>query len=123
MSEGEASVGPAGVDQVEWAHPIWYALVWGGIGLLAVIALSPDFYDYWTSTVMGLPDRGVMLIILWLCLPIHLFEGWYCHRLAHRIGLPESAKSWGWQAFWVGYPGTRLLLKRKRAWAAAQETA
>ncbi len=123
MSGSEAAVGPAGADKVDWANPIWFALVWGGIGLLAVIALSPAFFEYWSSSVMALPSRQVMLIILWLCLPIHLFEGWYCHRLAHRIGLPSSASGWGWQAFWVGYPGTRLLLKRKRAWAAAQESA
>jgi len=121
MSENANALGAAGEDKLDWAHPIWFALVWGGVILLGIIALSPDFYAYWSSTVMPLPSRSVMLVILWACLPIHLFEGWYCHRLAHRIGLPNSAKAWGWQAFWVGYPGTRLLLKRKRAWAEAQE--
>ena len=110
----------AGEDKLDRAHPLWFALVWGGIGLLAVIALSPDFYTYWSSAVMSLPGRQIMIYVLWGCLPIHLFEGWYCHRVAHRIGLPNSASGWGWQAFWVGYPGTRLLLKRKRAWTAAQ---
>jgi len=71
--------------------------------------VSPCFMS---SSVMVLPGRQIMIYVLWGCLPIHLFEGWYCHRVAHRIGLSSSAAGWGWQAFWVGYPGTRLLLKR-----------
>ncbi len=105
-------------DRIEVPHLIWWVLVLGGIGILALQALHDPFYAWYTSTLHPLPGQDVMTWILVACLPIHIFEAVYVFRLAHELGLVESAPLWGLQTFMIGYPSTRLMLERARAHGA-----
>jgi hypothetical protein len=101
-------------DQLIRPHLIWWALVHGGLTLFIAMSFSLDVHEFWIANVHYLPDQ---FVLQWGCvaaLALHLWEGWYCHRLAGRLGLTSSARAWGWQSFLVGYPSTRLLLQLRR---------
>ena len=105
-------------DRIEPPHLVWWVLVLGGIALLALQGLHAPFYAWYTTTLHPLPSQYVMTWILIACLPIHIAEAIYVFRLAHKIGLVESAPLWGLQTFMIGYPSTRLMLERARSFGA-----
>ena len=107
-------------DKVDHPHLVWWVVVIGGLSLLGVQAFSESFYTWWVTHLHPLPSQTVMMWILIACAPIHVFEAFYCHWLARRIGLVRSAVGWGVQSFFLGYPSTRLLRQRAKASAASK---
>ena len=101
-------------DRVEPPKLIWWFVILGGLGLLALQSLHAPFYAWYTTTLHPLPGQNVMLWILIACLPIHLFEAVYVFRLAQKLGLSQSAPLWALQTFMLGYPSTRLMLARAK---------
>lgn len=105
----------AGEDRVDRPHAVWWVLVLGGLGLLALQGFSAAFYAWWTAHLHALPARAVLTWLFVACVPIHVFEGAYAWHIANRLGLRESAAGWALQCFALGYPSTHLLRKRLKA--------
>ena len=103
---------------MEHPHPVWWLLVIGGLTLLAFQGFHAEFYAFWVDRVHPLPGQAVMAWIFYACIPIHVFEAGWAWRTAHRLGLSGHAAGWAAQGFALGWPSTRLLLRRKRAAAA-----
>lgn len=114
MTVSGDALGHAQRDAVDRPHPIWWALVLGGLTLLGLFAFQDTVYAWWDANVYPVGDRAVLTWLFVACVPIHVFEGVYCWRLARRRGLRASATAWGWQSFFLGWPSTRLLLRRIR---------
>jgi hypothetical protein len=106
---------PDANDKVDHPHPIWWALVLGGLTILAWQGFSAPFYAWWTGHINPLPGQSFMRWLFIACAPIHIFEAIYCYRLARRLGLRRSAAGWSAQTFFLGFPSTRLLRKRLAA--------
>jgi hypothetical protein len=102
-------------DTVDHPHPFWWLFVIGGLGVLALQGFSAPFYAWWVAHVNPLPGQAFMKWLFVACVPIHVFEAFYCYRLAHRLGLRRSAAGWSAQAFFLGFPSTRLLRRRMSA--------
>lgn len=102
-------------DTVDRPHAVWWVVVIGGLTVLAFQGFSDAFYGWWIAHLHALPAQKVMMWIFVACVPIHVFEAFYCHRLARRLGLTKSAFGWGVQSFFLGYPSTRLLRRREKA--------
>ena len=109
-------------DVIDRPHWIWKIIVWGGLGLLAIMAFSGDFYAMWNRELYQLPAQSTLAWIFVACVPVHLFEALYAYRLARKLGLDATAASWAWQCFAIGFPATWLLIKRKRAAEASGAT-
>jgi hypothetical protein len=106
-------------DKVERPHLLWWIAVIGGLTLLATQGFSPSFYEWWTATVNPLPSRSILAGIVIACIPIHLAEAIYCFRLSNRLGTPAASMGWAVQTFFIGFPSTRLIMKRARPAPAA----
>jgi hypothetical protein len=105
---------PAAMDAVERPGLGWWIGILGGLTVLAFQGFSPDFYAFWTSHVNPLPGSAVMRGIFLACIPIHIFEAVYVHRLAHRLGMHRSAMGWAVQTLLIGFAST-LLIRRLAA--------
>jgi hypothetical protein len=105
-------------DVVDRPHVIWWLVVLGGLAVLAFQGFDPAFYAWWTAHMHALPPQTYMAWLFVACVPIHVAEAIYCHRLATRIGMPRSARGWAMQTLALGFPSTALLRKRARAAAA-----
>ena len=108
-------------DVVDRPHWIWFVVVWGGLALLAALAFIPSFHAWYGQAVHAMPSQTVLVWVLLACLPIHVFEGWLALKICEELGMTASAKGWAWQCFALGYPSTRLLLKRRAAARALTE--
>ena len=106
---------PAGPDRVDHPNPFWVVVVIGGLYLLWLQGFSEDFYGWWSAHVHALPARESWRWLFVACIPIHVAEAGYCWRLAHRLELRDSAAGWALQAFFLGWPSTRLLRARRPA--------
>ena len=98
-------------DRIIRPHFVFWVAVIGGLALFVAIGVDPGVYAYWTENMHPMPDRPFLQWVLVAALALHVFEGWYCYKLANRLGLNNSARAWGWQSFALGYPSTRLLIK------------
>jgi len=102
-------------DTVERPHVAWWLAVLGGLGLLAVLATSPDAYAGYAAHVHALPSQRILLWMLAGAAVLHVGEAAFCYRLAKQLGMEQAAAGWLVQTLLLGFPSTRLLLKRKRA--------
>jgi hypothetical protein len=101
-------------DSVERPHVLWWVAIVGGLAVLALQGFSASFYAWWTEHVNPLPSQSVMMWMFVAVIPIHIGEALFCYRLSNRIGTPHASLGWALQTFIIGFPSTRLLLKRAR---------
>jgi len=106
---------PSGPDRVDHPNPLWVVLVIGGLGLLWLQGYSADFHGWWSAHVHALPPQHLWRWLFVACVPIHVAEAVYSHRLARRLGLVRSAAGWSASAFFLGWPSVRLLKLRANA--------
>lgn len=99
-------------DAVDHPHAVWWFAVIGGLTLLAFQGFDARFYAWYTRTLHWLPSQAFMRWLFIACVPIHVFEAVYAYRTARRVGMDRSALGWAVQCFFLGYPSTRLLMKR-----------
>ena len=104
-------------DRVERPHVAYWIAILGGLTVLALQGFSSSFYAWWTAQVNALPAQSTMAWIALAVIPIHVGEALYCYRLSNRIGTPRASMGWALQTFVIGFPSTRLLMKRARAGA------
>jgi len=100
---------------VDRPAPGWWLAIAGGLGLLAVVALSPAAYAFWAAHVTGAFSRSLLLVVLVAAFLVHVGEALYARRLAERLGL--AGAGWFWQTLALGFPSLRLLRARARATA------
>jgi hypothetical protein len=105
---------PHTADAIERPRLVWWVLVLGGLTILGCQSFSASFYAWWAVHVNPLPGQLVMRWILYACLPIHVYEALYVHRVAGRVGMPGSKTAWTAQTFLLGYPSTHLFRKHAR---------
>lgn len=110
----------ASEDRVEAPKWHWWISIIGGLSLLGFQGLHPEFYNWWVTNVHSLPAQEVMGWIFVACLPIHVYEAVYVYRLAHVLGMPNSAIGWSVQTFILGFPSTYLLRKRAKSMGVAK---
>ena len=91
----------------------WWLAIEGGLGLLALVALSPAAYALWATRVTGAFSQSRLLALLVVSLLVHVGEALYARRIAQRLGL--AADGWFWQTLALGFPSLRLLRARARA--------
>ena len=101
-------------EGVERPHLAWWIAIVGGLTVLALQGFSTSFYAWWTANVNALPAQSTMAWIFAAVIPIHIGEALYCFRLSNRLGTPEASTGWALQTFIIGFPSTRLLMKRAR---------
>jgi hypothetical protein len=101
-------------DGIDRPHILWWIAIVGGLTILALQGFSAPFYAWWTTAVNPLPGQTVMMWLFLGIIPIHIAEAVFCYRLASRLGMPQHALGWAVQTFVIGFPSTRLLMKRAR---------
>jgi hypothetical protein len=106
-------------EDVERPHLLWWVVIVGGLTVLGWQGFSSAFYGWWTQHVNALPAQSTMAWIFLACIPIHVGESLYCWRLSNRLGTPRASLGWALQTFVIGFPSTRLLMKRARPRASA----
>lgn len=97
------------VDVPGWK---WWVGIMSGLALLFLQAFNTTFYEFWTSTFHALPSQGAWQLLCWVCIPIHVGEGFWAFEKTRALGYTNSAKWWGIQCFFIGFPSTYLLLQR-----------
>ncbi len=111
-TQGTVVAGEGIGDVVERPALVWWVLVIGGLGILALQSWNNDFYAWWTSHVNALPGQAVMGWIFLACIPIHVGEALYVYATAPRRGLTRTRTAWALQTLVLGYPSTHLFRKR-----------
>jgi hypothetical protein len=106
-------------DKVDRPHLVWWIVIVGGLSILAGQGFSDSFYAWWVAHVNPLPAQSTMAWIFLVCIPIHIGEAIYCWRLSNRLGTPGASMGWALQTLIIGFPSTRLLMKRARPTANA----
>jgi hypothetical protein len=106
-------------EKVERPHVLFWIAIVGGLTILALQGFNDSFYGWWVAHVNALPAQSTMAWIFLACIPIHLGEALYCWRLSNRLGTPGASAEWALQTFVIGFPSTRLLMKRARPGAGA----
>ena len=109
-------------ERVERPHLLWWVAIVGGLTILGLQGFSSSFYGWWIANVNALPAQSTMAWIFLLCIPIHVGEALYCWRLSNRLGTPDASTQWALQTFVIGFPSTRLLMKRARGPSAVTST-
>ena len=92
----------------------WWVAILGGMGGLALLALSPDAHAAWTSWVGPWTPRPLLLAVLAWAVGLHVWKGLRAVQLAEQLGLRRTALAWGWQTFALGFASLRLLERRAR---------
>jgi Domain of unknown function (DUF4499) len=106
-------------EKVERPHVLFWIAIVGGLTILGLQGFNDSFYGWWVAHVNALPAQSTMAWIFLACIPIHLGEALYCWRLSNRLGTPGASAAWALQTFVIGFPSTRLLMKRARPGAGA----
>lgn len=106
-------------DTVERPHLAWWIVVVGGLTILGLQGFNESFYAFWVAHVNALPAKSTMAWIFLAVIPVHVGEALYCWRLSNRIGTPNASAHWALQTLVIGFPSTRLLMKRARPSRAA----
>ena len=84
------------------------------MGLLALLAFSPDAHAAWSAQVTSWTPRWLLQgIFVWAAL-VHVYKGMKAVRLAERAGLRATSLAWGWQTFLLGFPSLARLEQRIR---------
>ena len=96
-------------DRPAW---YWWLLIPTGMGLTALLALSPTVHGWWSTNVTTWTPRWLLGgIFVWAAL-VHARKGITAVRLARQAGLEPGALGWGWQTFLLGFPSLGLLEKK-----------
>lgn len=103
---------PSLADVVDHPHWTLWLLVLGGLTILALQGFSTPFFQWWVAHINRLPSQRGMAWLFVVCIPIHVFEAVYVHRLARRLALSRSVLGWTVQTLLLGYPSTRLIRRR-----------
>jgi hypothetical protein len=106
-------------ERVERPHLVWWIVILTGLTLLGFQGFSDSFYAWWVAHVNALPAKSTMAWIFLACIPLHVGEALYCWRLSNRLGTPGASAEWALQTLVIGFPSTRLLMKRARPGASA----
>ncbi len=101
-------------------HPLWWLLIVGGLGLVALLVHCDAAYQWWCEHVTELFTRPVLWGIWVGAVVAHVLEARHAHKLAVRHGLHEEATAWTLQTLMLGYPSLHLL---KQACANQGESA
>ena len=97
------------VDRPAW---YWWVLIPGGLGLTALLALSPAAHGWWSANVTTWTPRWLLGgIFVWAAL-VHVRKGMKAVRLVKAAGLEPSSIGWGWQTLVLGFPSLGLLEKK-----------
>ncbi len=96
--------------RVQRPHLLWWVSVWGGLGLLFVLAFSDAAYAGWLTSIGPMFSVRVLQIIAAIATLLHVGEGVFAYITARRANL-ETAFGWGVQTFLLGFPSLRLLLR------------
>ena len=107
-------------ERVERPHWGWWAAILGGMGFLALLALSPATHARWEAWVGPWTPRPLLLGVLAWALGLHVWKALRAVQLAEQLGLRRTALAWGWQTFALGFASLQLLERRARE---AQEAA
>lgn len=100
------------VERVDRPHWAWWISIPVGMGLLALLAFSPDAHAAWSAQVTNLTPRWLLQgIFVWAAL-VHVYKGMKAVRLAERAGLRATSLAWGWQTFLLGFPSLARLEQR-----------
>ncbi len=102
-------------ETVERPHWGWWFAILGGMGTLAVLALSPTAHAAWEGWIGGWTPRPLLLAILAWAVGLHVWKGLRAVQLAEQLGLHRTALAWGWQTFALGFASLRLLERRAEA--------
>ncbi len=96
----------------------WFALLDGGIVILANLVLSEKSYEKAAELGSGnLPSRSTLRALLIGTAVIHAGEALAAGRMARRRGL--SPRGWRLQTLVVGFPSLRVLRRTALAPAPA----
>ena len=96
-------------DRPAW---YWWLLIPTGMGLTALLALSPAAHGWWSTNITTWTPRWLLAgIFVWAAL-VHARKGIKAIHLARQAGLEPSARGWGWRTFLLGFPSLGLLEKK-----------
>lgn len=97
------------VERPPW---YWWLLIPTGMGLTALLALSPGVHGWWSAHITTWTPRWLFGgIFVWAAL-VHVRKGIKATRLAREAGLEPDAVGWGWQTFLLGFASLGLLEKK-----------
>ncbi len=97
------------VDRPHWG---WWVSIPFGMGLLALLAFSPDAHAVWSAEVTSWTPRWLLQgTFIWAAL-VHVYKGMKAVRMAERAGLRATSLAWGWQTFLLGFPSLARLEQR-----------
>ena len=97
-------------DRFERPALFWYAVIDGGLGLLAALSLSQKAYDT-VSSKIPVPPRPVVQAVWVGSFFVHMAEATSAYRLAKGRGMPKSASRYAAEAMILGFP---VLLKIRK---------
>jgi hypothetical protein len=109
MARQELAVSEAQIDR---PHIIWWILVIGGMGTLAVLAFAPAAFAWWTTHLFPVPPQRALMPLFGAAVGLHAAEARYAYQLAERSGQGSLAGAWALQTFILGFPSLRLLRAR-----------
>jgi len=95
------------VERPPWG---WWVGILGGLGLLFVLSYSGAAYEGWRATIGPMFSRGVLLVIAWVAIALHVAEAAWVARAGTRAGL-ATTPAWTLQTLLLGYPSTRRFLR------------
>lgn len=101
-------------ERVERPHWAWWAAILGGMGALALLALSPAAHARFEAWVGPWAPRPLLVVVLAWAVGLHVWKALRAVQLAERLGLRRTALAWGWQTFALGFASLRLLERRER---------
>ena len=90
----------------------WWLLIPTGMGLTALLALSPVAHAWWSTNITTWTPRWLLGGVLALAVLEHVRKGIKAARLARQAGVEPAALGWGWQTFLLGFPSLGLLEKK-----------
>jgi 3beta-hydroxy-delta5-steroid dehydrogenase/steroid delta-isomerase len=100
------------IESVDRPHWAWWISIPFGMGLLALLAFSPEAHAAWSAQVTSLTPRWLLQgIFVWAAL-VHVYKGMKAVRMAERAGLRATSLAWGWQTFLLGFPSLGRLQQR-----------
>lgn len=96
-------------DSLERPALGWWIAIGGGIGCLAIVALSDSAYAWWSTHITAAIPQWAFRGLFYGTVLTHIAEALSAWQLARRSGLNRSASAWAAQTFILGFPSLRLL--------------